>query len=98
MVLVARAKDPAIDLALCVSLVSSYHDLAIPEDICFAAEIGLGGEVRAANRIQDRVSEAEKLGFKEIYISSYNRNSTVQTKKIKVRTFNKLDAVIKSLT
>ena len=51
---------------------SSYEDLSIPSKVCFAAEVGLGGEIRAVNRIEQRISEAEKLGFKEIWISKYN--------------------------
>jgi DNA repair protein RadA/Sms len=67
-----KVEDPAIDLAVCASIVSSYEDISIPQTTCFAAEVGLGGEVRAVNRIENRISEAEKLGFKEIYISKYN--------------------------
>ncbi len=64
-----KVEDPAIDLAVCASIVSSYEDISIPHTTCFAAEVGLGGEVRAVNRIENRISEAENLGFKEIYIS-----------------------------
>ncbi|CAG5070819.1 DNA repair protein RadA [Dyadobacter sp. CECT 9623] len=67
-----KVEDPAIDLAVVASLVSSYEDKYIPPSISFAAEVGLGGEVRAVNRIENRISEAEKLGFKKIYISKYN--------------------------
>lgn len=64
--------DPAIDLAVVASIVSSYEDVPIPGSICFAAEVGLGGEVRAVSRIENRIAEAAKLGFKKIYISKYN--------------------------
>ena len=67
-----KVEDPAIDLAVVASIVSSYEDKYIPPSICFAAEVGLGGEVRAVNRIENRISEAEKLGFRKIYISKYN--------------------------
>lgn len=67
-----KIDDPALDLAICVAIVSSYEDKPIDHKICFAGEIGLGGEVRAVNRIENRISEAEKLGFKEIHVSSYN--------------------------
>ncbi|MEO1652242.1 MAG: DNA repair protein RadA, partial [Bacteroidota bacterium] len=59
-----KVEDPAIDLAVCASLVSSYEDQIIPAHTAFAAEVGLGGEVRAVNKIEQRISEAEKLGFK----------------------------------
>jgi DNA repair protein RadA/Sms len=67
-----RVEDPAIDLAVVASLVSSYEDKFIHPSICFAAEVGLGGEVRAVSRVESRISESEKLGFKKIYISKYN--------------------------
>ncbi len=67
-----RVEDPANDLAVVTSLASSYEDSYVPPSICFAGEVGLGGEVRAVNRIEGRIAEAEKLGFKKIYISKYN--------------------------
>ena len=67
-----RVEDPAIDLAVCAAIVSSYEDIAIPTTVAFAAEVGLGGEVRAVGRIEARIAEAEKLGFKQIYVSKYN--------------------------
>jgi DNA repair protein RadA/Sms len=85
-----KVEDPAIDLAVCASIVSSYEDISIPHTTCFAAEVGLGGEVRAVNRIENRISEAEKLGFKEIYISKYN------TKGLDFKQFNiRIHAVAK---
>jgi len=78
--------------------VSSYNEIPIPVNICFAAEIGLGGEIRAVNRIEDRIREAEKLGFKQIYVSGYNRKGFDRPQKIQVKAFNKLEAVITSLT
>lgn len=67
-----KVEDPAIDLAVCVSVASSYEDLAVDQSYCFAAEVGLGGEIRAVSRIDSRVSEAEKLGFSKIFISKNN--------------------------
>jgi DNA repair protein RadA/Sms len=67
-----KAEDPAIDLAVVTSIVSAYEDIAIPASACFAAEVGLGGEVRAVSRIESRIAEAEKLGFTHLYISKYN--------------------------
>ncbi len=79
-----KVEDPALDMAVCVSLVSSFHDAIIPPDICFAGEVGLGGEIRAVNRIEQRISEAEKLGFKHIFISKYNMKGLDQ-KRFKIR-------------
>ncbi|MBX7127065.1 MAG: DNA repair protein RadA [Cyclobacteriaceae bacterium] len=91
-------EDPAIDLAVCVSIISSLEEMPVSEKSCFAAEIGLGGELRAVNRIDQRISEAEKLGFEEIFISRYN-NKTTETRKgrIQVKTFGKLTDVFAEL-
>lgn len=93
-----RVEDPAIDLAVCCSLVSSFEEIAIDPHICFAAEVGLGGEIRAVNRIDNRISEAEKLGFKEIYISQYNmKGLNLEGLIIKVKGFTKLSEVFSEL-
>ncbi len=93
-----KIEDPAIDLAVCISIVSSYEDTSIPNSICFAGEVGLGGEVRAVQRIENRISEAEKLGFKEIYISKYSlKGLNPDNFKIKVRPVAKLDEIFSML-
>ncbi len=93
-----KVEDPAIDLAVCVSIVSSFEELPVDEKTCFAAEIGLGGELRAVNRVDQRIAEAEKLGFKTIYISKYNQKA-VDTRRtaIAVRSFGKLTEVFQDL-
>lgn len=91
-------EDPAIDLALCISIISSMEEIPVSDKVCFAAEIGLGGELRAVNRIDQRISEAEKLGFEVIYISKYSQKSLDLNKtKIKVKSFGKLEEVFKDL-
>lgn len=70
-----KIEDPGIDLAMVFALLSSYEDVPLSQKICFAGEVGLSGEIRAVNRIEQRVSEAEKLGFDSIVISKYNRRS-----------------------
>lgn len=91
-------EDPAIDLALCVSLISSMEEIPVSDKVCFAAEIGLGGELRAVNRIDQRISEAEKLGFEKIYISKYSQKSLDLNKtKIEVKAFSKLKEVFDDL-
>jgi DNA repair protein RadA/Sms len=87
-----KVEDPAIDLAVCASIVSSYEDITISPKICFAAEVGLGGEVRAVNRIENRIAEAAKLGFKEIYISKYNlKGVNIENFDIHVHAVSRLD-------
>jgi DNA repair protein RadA/Sms len=78
-----KIEDPAIDLAMVFALLSSYEDIPLSQKTCFAGEVGLSGEIRAVNRIDQRISEAEKLGFDQIVISRYNRkaaeNKGIQT-------------------
>ncbi len=73
-----RVDDPAIDLAVVAAILSSNSDISIESKTCFAAEVGLSGEIRAVNRIEQRVAEAEKLGFGRMFLSKYNRKSLVQ--------------------
>ncbi|MDN3687876.1 DNA repair protein RadA [Cyclobacterium jeungdonense] len=70
-----RVDDPGLDLSVCASLISSYEDSPIDPRICFAGEIGLGGEIRAVNRIESRIAEAAKMGFKKIMLSRYGLKS-----------------------
>ena len=74
-----KVSDPACDLAVVTSILSSNFDLAISSRICFAAEVGLSGEIRPVSQIERRIAEAEKLGFKAIYISSFNNPSMGKT-------------------
>jgi DNA repair protein RadA/Sms len=78
-----RIDDPATDLAMVAAILSSAVDIALDSKSCFAGEIGLSGEVRPANRLEQRISEAEKLGFTRIYISSYS-DSTVDGKRFNI--------------
>ena len=67
-----KVDDPAIDLAIVSALISSLEDVAIPSNFAFAAEIGLSGEIRAVNQVEQRIQEAGRLGFEKIFISKYN--------------------------
>jgi DNA repair protein RadA/Sms len=67
-----RVEDPAIDLGLAAAIISSHEDMPISSKTCFAGELGLSGEIRAVNRIEQRIAEAQKLGFEQIFISKYN--------------------------
>lgn len=93
-----KVQDTALDLAICTALFSSFEDVPIGEDICFAAEVGLGGEIRPVSRIENRINEAEKLGFKEIYISKHNlKAKDIEQFKIKVHSFSKLSDTFRHL-
>jgi DNA repair protein RadA/Sms len=71
--------DPAIDLAVVAAILSSNEDIAIAKGICFAGEVGLSGEIRPVNRVDQRIQEAEKLGFTTIFVSKYNKISLKNT-------------------
>ena len=93
-----KVEDPAIDLAVCASLVSSFLDVPVSNRVCFAAEVGLGGEIRAVNRIESRISEAEKLGFEEVFISKFNVKGLDQKKfRIQIHSLGKLESMIEYL-
>ena len=68
-----RITDPACDLAVVVAVLSSNFDYAIPNDVCFAGEVGLSGEIRPVSQAERRAVEAARLGFKRIFVSSYTR-------------------------
>lgn len=70
-----KIEDPSIDLAIVAALLSSYEDIPINQRYCFTGEVGLSGEIRAVNRIEQRIAEAEKLGFEKIIVSKYNAKS-----------------------
>jgi len=93
-----KVEDPALDLAVCMSVISSYQEIPISLDTCFSAEVGLSGELRAVNRIENRILEAEKQGFKKIIISKYNpKNFKVGRFKIEIKPFRRIDEVISTL-
>lgn len=93
-----KVEDPAIDLAVCCSIISSLEEISISDKACFAAEVGLGGELRAVNRIENRIAEAEKLGFEEIYVSKYGVKGIDPAKyKIAIHTAGKINEVFAQL-
>lgn len=93
-----RIEDPANDLAVICSVLSSSEDIAIDKHVCFAAEVGLSGELRPVSRIEQRIAEAEKLGFKTIVISHYNLKGLQQGKfKIEIKPLKKVSQVFSTL-
>ena len=91
-----KIDDTAIDLAVVCSILSSDQDIALDTLTCFAGEIGLSGEIRAVNRIERRIAEAEKLGYKQIIISKYNKFSP-KGFKIEIVQFGKIEEVFRLL-
>lgn len=93
-----RVDDPSIDLAIVCALLSSYEDAPLPENICFAGEVGLNGEIRAVNRIEQRITEAEKLGFEKILVSKYNKKNFDKKRfKIEICEVGKVEEVYKKI-
>ncbi len=93
-----KVEDPSIDLAVICALLSSYEDVPLPQHICFAGEVGLSGEIRAVNRIDQRIAEAEKLGFEKIIVSKYNQKGLNKQKfNIDVVTMGRVEEVYKHL-
>jgi DNA repair protein RadA/Sms len=84
--------DPAIDLAVVAAILSSNEDIPVNKDFCFAGEIGLSGEIRPINRVEQRILEAEKLGFSTIFVSKYNKISLKNTL-IEIRLVAKIEDV-----
>ncbi len=93
-----KVEDPAIDLGVVSAIISSHEDLAISTKHCFAAEVGLSGEIRTVNRIEQRISEAERLGFEKIFVSRYAIKG-IDTKKygIEIVPLGKLEELFQQL-
>ena len=85
--------DPAIDLAVVAAILSSNEDVAIQKDFCFAAEVGLSGEIRPIQRVEQRILEAEKLGFSTIFVSKYNKIS-LKNPNIKIQMVSKIEDLV----
>ncbi len=93
-----KVEDPSTDLAVLCALLSSYEDIPLQHHICFAGEIGLSGEIRAVNRIEQRIAEAEKLGFEKIIVSKFNQKGLAKQKfNIEIITMSRVEEVYKYL-
>ena len=87
------SEDPAIDLAVVSAILSSYHDIALPKEMCFAAEIGLSGELRPVPKLDQRIAEAEKLGFETI-VNSKGAKNIVLVEGINTLALTKIEEVV----
>jgi len=91
-----KVDDPSIDLCVVAAILSSNEDIAISDKICFAGEVGLSGEIRPATRIEQRILEAEKLGFEQIFVSKFNKIEAGKFA-IKVVSFGKVEELYQTL-
>jgi DNA repair protein RadA/Sms len=93
-----KVEDPAIDLALVCAVLSSNEDMPISPKVCFAGEVGLSGEIRPVNRVDQRIAEAQKLGFEHIFISKYNKKGLdINSYSIKITLVGKIEEVFNLL-
>lgn len=93
-----KVEDPAIDLSIMAAIISSHEDIPVSSKICFAAEVGLSGEIRAVNRMEQRIAEAEKLGFEKIFVSTYGMKGLNSAKfKIQIIATSKIEDVFSQL-
>jgi len=92
-----KVNDPAIDLAIISSVLSSNLDIPIGREICFAGETGLSGEIRPVSRVDQRIREASKMGFRKIYISRYQKNISTNGSDIEIIPVGKIENLVRSL-
>ncbi|CAM3941908.1 DNA repair protein RadA [Flavobacterium branchiophilum] len=88
--------DPALDLSVVAAILSSNEDIPVGKDFCFAGEVGLSGEIRPVNRVDQRIQEAEKLGFSTIFVSKYNKIALKNTA-ISIRLVAKIEDIASEL-
>ena len=91
-----KSEDPSLDLAIVSAILSSYHDTPLNEKICFASEIGLSGELRPVVKLDQRISEAEKLGY-EVFVTSNFRKENIKKRRIKILELEKIGSLITNL-
>jgi DNA repair protein RadA/Sms len=92
-----KVSDPAIDLSIISSVLSSSLDIPIGREVCFTGETGLSGEIRPVPRIEQRIKEASKMGFQKIYISRFHKNLSVKGSDIEVVQVGKIENLVRSL-
>jgi DNA repair protein RadA/Sms len=92
-----RISDPATDLAVIVAILSSNLDLAVGHQTCFAGEVGLTGEIRAVGRIDQRISEAARLGFKQIFVPRHSKAYDSNSQEIEVIKVGRVEEMFKRL-
>jgi DNA repair protein RadA/Sms len=92
-----KVNDPAMDMAILSSVLSSNLDIPLERNVCFSGEAGLSGEIRPVPRIEQRIREAGKMGFSKIYVSKYNRNIDTKETGIKIIPVGKIENLVKLL-
>lgn len=89
-----KVTDPAIDLSIIAALISSLNDIPVGRKVCFAGEVGLSGEVRPVNRIEQRILEADRLGFEQIFISRNHKKGLPTNIQIEIKMISKVQELL----
>ncbi len=92
-----RIADPGLDLSVAAAIVSSYFDKPLAEGVCCTGEIGLSGEVRPSTRLEQRISEAERLGFRRVVVSGYAKLPKIKSRRIEVVYINRIDELPRAI-
>jgi DNA repair protein RadA/Sms len=92
-----KVSDPAIDLAILAAILSSNLDIPVSRDVCLAGEAGLSGEIRPVARIEQRVREAAKMGFRKIYVSKYHKGLSIKGQDLEIVPVGKIETLVKGL-
>jgi DNA repair protein RadA/Sms len=92
-----RIEDPALDLAIVCAILSSNVEMALPGEMCFCGEVGLSGEIRPVTRVDQRIAEAEKLGYKNIVVSRYNKGLDQKNHRIRLIQVGKMEEVFRAI-
>jgi len=92
-----KVVDPAIDLAIISSVLSSNLDIPISREVCFAGEVGLSGEIRPVSRIEQRIRESSKMGFKKIYLSKFHKGISLKGQEIEIVPVGKIENLVRGL-
>jgi DNA repair protein RadA/Sms len=92
-----KVNDPAIDLAIISSVLSSNLDIPVGKDVCFAGETGLSGEIRPVSRVEQRIREASKMGFRKIYISKFHNRVNSKGADIEIVPAGKVETLVRLL-
>ncbi len=93
-----RIEEPAVDLAVALSVVSSFRNKAVDPETVLIGEIGLGGEIRGVNQLEQRLNEAHKLGFRTAYVPSSNLRKNKFTGAVEIIPVDRIDEVIEKIT
>lgn len=89
--------EPAIDMGVFLAIASSFRNKPVPSDVVAIGEIGLTGELRACSYLENRIAEAEKLGFSRVLIPAYNTDKLKKFKKIQISTYYNIRDVLKDI-